>query len=100
MLRSRATPEPQRLAISHISMQNSYAMRRIVLLLVCSLPALAHAADRYTLARVLVTGSERYREEDLVRATGLAVNTQVTSDDLQNAANRLGNSGAFSSVQF
>src|SRR5437899_8227030 len=75
-------------------------MRRIVLLLVCLLPALAGAADRYNLARVLVTGSERYREEDLVRATGLAVNTQVTSDDLQNAANRLGNSGAFSSVQF
>jgi outer membrane protein insertion porin family len=75
-------------------------MRRIVLLLVCLLPALAGAADRYTLARVLVTGSERYHEEDLVRATGLIVNTQVTSDDLQNAANRLGNSGAFSSVQF
>jgi outer membrane protein insertion porin family len=75
-------------------------MQRIVLLLVCLLPALAGAADRYNLARVLVTGSERYREEDLVRATGLAVNTQVTSDDLQNAANRLGNSGAFSSVQF
>lgn len=77
-----------------------YSMQRIVLLLVCLLPALAGAADRYNLARVLVTGSERYREEDLVRATGLAVNTQVTSDDLQNAANRLGNSGAFSSVQF
>jgi len=75
-------------------------MRRIVLLLVCLLPALDGAADRYTLARVLVTGSERYREEDLVRATGLTVNTQVTSDDLQIAANRLGNSGAFFSVQF
>jgi outer membrane protein assembly factor BamA len=75
-------------------------MRRVVFLLLCLLPALAQAADRYTLARVLVTGSERYHEEDLVRATGLTVNTQVTSDDLQNAANRLGNSGAFSSVQF
>jgi outer membrane protein assembly factor BamA len=77
-----------------------YSMRHTVLLLVCLLPALASAADRYNLARVLVSGSERYREEDLVRATGLTVNTQVTSDDLQNAANRLGNSGAFSSVQF
>lgn len=75
-------------------------MRRIVFLLLCLLPALAGAADRYNLARVLVTGSERYREEDLVRATGLTVNTQVTSEDLQSAANRLGNSGAFSSVQF
>jgi outer membrane protein assembly factor BamA len=35
-----------------------------------------------------------------VRATGLTVNTQVTSDDLQNAANHLGNSGAFATVQF
>src|SRR6476619_6901698 len=76
------------------------AMRRFLLLIVCLLPALAGAADRFNLARVLVTGSERYREDDLVRATGLTVNTQVTTDDLQNAANRLGNSGAFSSVQF
>ena len=75
-------------------------MRRFVLLLVCLLSALAQAADRYTLARILITGSERYQQDDLVRATGLAVNTQVTPDDLQNAANRLGNSGAFSSVQF
>jgi outer membrane protein assembly factor BamA len=75
-------------------------MRRFVLLLVCLLSALAQAADRYTLARILITGSERYEQEDLVRATGLAVNTQVTADDLQNAANRLGTSGAFSSVQF
>ena len=64
------------------------------------MPAMAGAADHFTLARVLVTGSQRYREEELVRATGLTVNTQVTADDLQNAANRLGNSGAFASVQF
>lgn len=76
------------------------SMRRVVLFLACLLPALAGGADRYNLARIVVTGSERYHEDDLVRATGLAVNTQVTSDDLQNAANRLGNSGAFSSVQF
>ncbi|MBZ5505565.1 MAG: hypothetical protein LAO78_08765 [Acidobacteriia bacterium] len=75
-------------------------MQRLVLFVVCLFPALAGAADHFNLARVLVTGSERYHEDDLVRATGLTVNTQVTSDDLQNAANRLGNSGAFSSVQF
>ncbi|HZE81858.1 MAG TPA: POTRA domain-containing protein [Candidatus Polarisedimenticolia bacterium] len=75
-------------------------MRRFLLVLVCLLPALAGAADRFNLARVLVSGSQRYREDDLVRATGLIVNTQVTAGDLQNAANRLGNSGAFSSVQF
>src|SRR6266705_1850107 len=75
-------------------------MRRFVLFLTFLLPALAGGADRFNLARVLVTGSERYREDALVRATGLIVNTQVTSEDLQAAANRLGNSGAFSSVQF
>jgi outer membrane protein assembly factor BamA len=75
-------------------------MRRLFLLLVCMLPALARAADHYHLARVLVTGSKRYHEEELVRATGLKVDSQVTAEDLQNAANRLGNSGAFSSVQF
>jgi outer membrane protein insertion porin family len=75
-------------------------MRRLLLFLFCLLPALAGAADRFTLVRVLVTGSDRYREDDLVRATGLTVNTQVSADDLQTAANRLGNSGVFSSVQF
>jgi outer membrane protein insertion porin family len=60
----------------------------------------AHAVDHYHLARVLVAGSERYHEEDLVRATGLTVNSEVTADDLQNAANRLGNSGAFATVQY
>src|SRR5579872_6039460 len=75
-------------------------MRRLLLMIACMLPALAGAADHFNLARILVTGSQRYREEDLVRATGLTVNTQVTADDLQNAANRLGNSGAFASVQF
>lgn len=61
---------------------------------------MAGAADHFNLARIVVSGSQRYREDDLVRATGLAVSTQVTADDLQNAANRLGNSGAFASVQF
>jgi outer membrane protein insertion porin family len=77
-----------------------HCMRRSLLLIACMLPVMAGAADHFNLARILVTGSERYREDDLVRATGLAVNTQVTSDDLQNAASRLGNSGAFASVQF
>lgn len=75
-------------------------MRHLLLFIACLLPAIAGAADRFNLARVVITGSQRYREDDLVRATGLIVNTQVTADDLQTAANRLGNSGAFKSVQF
>jgi len=77
-----------------------FPMRCWLLFIVCLFPAVAGAADHFNLVRVLVTGSQRYQEDDLVRATGLNVNTQVTADDLQNAANHLGNSGAFASVQF
>lgn len=75
-------------------------MRRALLSLVLLFPALAYSADHFNLARVVVTGSNRYKEDDLVRATGLVVNTTVSTDDLQNAANRLGGSGAFETVQF
>ena len=75
-------------------------MRRVLLPLICLLSALAGAADRYHLVRVVITGSERYRQEELVRATGLKPDSQVTAEELQGAANRLGNSGAFASVQF
>jgi outer membrane protein assembly factor BamA len=60
----------------------------------------ATAPERLHLVKVVVTGSKRYAQEDLVRATGLAANTRVTQEDLQAAANRLGTSGAFASVQF
>lgn len=75
-------------------------MRRLLFFIACMLPAVTGAADHFNLARIVVIGSQRYREDDLVRATGLSVNTQVTANDLQSAANRLGNSGAFASVQF
>jgi outer membrane protein assembly factor BamA len=75
-------------------------MRRALLFLLLLFPALAHSADHFNLARILVTGSARYKEDDLVRATGLTINTQVSADDLQNAANHLGGSGAFETVQF
>lgn len=67
---------------------------------VLGLPASGSATDRLHLVRIMVTGSKRYSQEDLVRASGLAVNTEVTQDDLQNAANHLGTSGAFATVQF
>jgi outer membrane protein assembly factor BamA len=70
------------------------------LILCLLLPLAAHGAQQYHLVRVVVTGSSRYSSEDLVRATGLKANSQVTLDDLQQAGSRLGNCGAFSSVQF
>ncbi len=75
-------------------------MRRVFLFLCILLPTLAGAAERYHLVRVLVTGSKRYSQDDLVRATGLSANSQVTMNDLQSAAARLGSCGAFTSVQF
>jgi outer membrane protein assembly factor BamA len=75
-------------------------MRRSFLLFVCLLASWARAADHYHLARVVVSGSQRYSQDDLLLATGLKIDSQVTPEDLQNAANRLGNSGAFSSVQY
>lgn len=63
-------------------------------------PALSYSAEHYHLVKVVVTGSKRYSTEDLGRATGLKPNSEVTQDDLQNAAKRLGGSGAFTGVQF
>jgi outer membrane protein assembly factor BamA len=60
----------------------------------------ATATDRYHLVRILVRGSQRYSEAELVRAIGLVPDSQVTVDDLKNAAGRIGNSGVFSSVQY
>jgi len=75
-------------------------MRRIFLLLCLLLPAVSHAASRFRLVRVVVTGSTRYSQDDVAKASGLVINSQVTQDDLQAAANRLGTSGAFASVEF
>src|ERR1041385_6598947 len=55
-------------------------MRRLLLFISCLLPALAGAADHFNLARIVVAGSQRYQPEDVVRATGLTVNTQATAD--------------------
>lgn len=75
-------------------------MRRFLLFFICLLPALGHAVDHFNLATVEVSGSKRYQQSDLVRATGLKVNTQISTEDLQSAANRLGNTGAFASVEY
>jgi outer membrane protein assembly factor BamA len=80
--------------------QPKHFMRRIILLLCMLSPLLAHAGGQYRLTKIVVTGSSRYPDSDLVRATGLTLNAQVTLDDLQNAAAKMGSGGVFSSVQF
>ncbi|HWZ43404.1 MAG TPA: POTRA domain-containing protein [Candidatus Saccharimonadales bacterium] len=60
----------------------------------------AEAADHYQLARVVLRGSKRYSGTDLLRATGLKIDSQVTAADLQDAAQRLNSTGVFSTVQY
>ncbi|MGH9602203.1 MAG: POTRA domain-containing protein [Terriglobales bacterium] len=53
-----------------------------------------------TLVKITVAGLSRYKEVDVVAASGLHAGTQVTSDDLQAASDRLGATGAFASIEY
>lgn len=67
------------------------------------LPALGQApADSGSgkLVSVKVTGSARYRSEQIVPATGLTPGETVTKFDFQNGADRLAQLGSFASVQY
>ncbi len=50
--------------------------------------------------KITVAGLVRYQEADVIAASGLRAGTQVTSDDLQAASDRLGASGAFASIEY
>jgi outer membrane protein assembly factor BamA len=63
-------------------------------------PPLTVLPKRFTLAAVKVTGSQLYSEGEVVAASGLKLNSQVTQEDLQSASNLLGTSGAFSNVTY
>jgi len=54
----------------------------------------------YLLTTVHSSGSKRFSEADIVKATELKTGSQVTGDDLKKAAERLTQSGAFAQVQF
>ncbi|MBZ5525456.1 MAG: hypothetical protein LAP21_24795 [Acidobacteriia bacterium] len=75
-------------------------MRLLFSLLLLASCACAEAADHYQLARVVLRGTKRYSEADLLRATGLKLNSQVSAADLQNAAEKLNSTGVFSTVQY
>jgi outer membrane protein assembly factor BamA len=71
------------------------------ILLVCILAKPAPAAPQSSpLSSVEVTGSNRYRSEQIVPATGLQVGSNISRDDLQAAADRLAKLGSFASVQY
>ncbi len=54
----------------------------------------------YLLSTIVVTGSTRFLEIDLVRATGLKIGDQVTADNLKRAGDRLNQTGLFSQVGY
>jgi len=63
------------------------------------LPARASAAAG-KLARITVSGSKKFSDEQIAAMIGLHVGDTVTRDDLQTAADRLAQLGLFSSVHF
>ncbi len=90
-------------------MSNAIRLFVSLLLAVAPLPALPPAPQRtlsdhvlktLTVVKISVTGLSRYQEADVIAASGLRAGTQVTSDDLQAASDRLGASGAFASVEY
>jgi outer membrane protein assembly factor BamA len=54
----------------------------------------------FRLITVKVSGSERYKPEDVIRAAGLELGRTVHEDNFKDAARVLGDSGAFSSVAY
>ncbi len=59
-----------------------------------------HVLKTLMVVKISVAGLARYREADVIAASGLRAGTQVTSDDLQAASDRLGASGAFASIEY
>jgi len=66
-------------------------------------PLTCAAQDQAATARleaVQITGSTRFTPDQIVAATSLRVGSQVGRDDLQRAADDIGKTGRFSSVQY
>jgi len=54
----------------------------------------------FQLIAVKVSGTERYKPEDVIRATGLELGRTVGEDNFKDAARVLGDTGAFTSVAY
>jgi outer membrane protein assembly factor BamA len=57
-------------------------------------------ASAYQLIALKITGSQRYKPEDIAAATGLQIGQTVHEEDFRNGVRLLGDSGAFSDVAF
>jgi outer membrane protein assembly factor BamA len=83
----------------------AFAMRRLwtfplllCVILGCSLAQTA--AKKFRLVSLHANGSQRYNEAQVLQATGLQLNEEVTQNDLEEAANQLGETGVFVAVHF
>jgi outer membrane protein assembly factor BamA len=54
----------------------------------------------YKLVLIKVTGTKRYKPEDVIRAAGLQLGQIVRKDDLENVVRLLGESGAFTDILY
>src|SRR5579871_699649 len=63
-------------------------------------PAAAQAPLSAVIAEIHATGSSHYNDAQIADAAGLKVGDRVSRDDLQAAANRLGQLGVFSRVNY
>lgn len=54
----------------------------------------------YQLISVEVSGTQRYKPEDVARAAGLKLGQTVHEDDFRDAARRLGDTGAFTNITY
>ncbi len=54
----------------------------------------------YKLIEVTITGTKRYKTEDVVPASGLQIGQTVHEEDFQDAARRLGDTGAFTDISY
>ena len=77
----------------------------LVLLLSIAVPAQMHQhspkdhpPSAYKLVSIKVTGTKRYKPEDVIRATGLQLGQIVHKEDLEDVVRLLGESGAFTDI--
>lgn len=75
-------------------------------LVTAAFPAQKHTSSKelppsaYKLVSVEVSGTQRYKPEDVIRASGLKLGQTVHKDDLEDATRRLGDSSAFTDVAY
>jgi len=58
------------------------------------------AASDHKLLSIHVTGSERYKPEEIIAATGLKIGSVATDDDLKKVTKELGETGLFADVSY